>query len=67
MWDYVDEISLSCSSPPIDISSALRSVALMGTWDFGKMHLTLPKLFSEEVLEDDDSTLSPLDDQDTEE
>ncbi|XP_042261565.1 rho guanine nucleotide exchange factor 19 [Thunnus maccoyii] len=52
-------------SPPIDISSALRSVASMGTWDFGKMHSTVSKLFSEEVLEEDDSTLSPLDDQDT--
>ncbi|CAK6952523.1 rho guanine nucleotide exchange factor 19 [Scomber scombrus] len=41
-------------SPVLDISSALRSVALMGTWNFG----SLPS------FEEDDSTLSS-DDQDT--
>lgn len=45
---------LSCSSPVLDISSALRSVALMGTWKFG----SLPS------FEEDDSTLSSVD-QDT--
>lgn len=56
---------LSCSSPPIDMSSALRSVTLMGTLVLGKMHLKVPKLFLMPAFEENNSTLSPLVDQDT--
>ncbi|XP_034388116.1 rho guanine nucleotide exchange factor 19 [Cyclopterus lumpus] len=48
-------------SPPTDISSALRSVALMRTLDLKKM----PKLFSVPRLEEDNQMLSPLDYPDT--
>lgn len=58
-----DEMSSFPSSPPVDISSALRSVALMGAFDFGKLHSAVPKLFS--VPSQDDSTCSPLVDQET--
>ncbi|KAM7402251.1 hypothetical protein PAMP_017508 [Pampus punctatissimus] len=50
-------------SPPTDMSSALRSVALM--FKLENMRLTVPKLFTVPSPEEDDSTLSPLGDQDT--
>ncbi|XP_042365916.1 uncharacterized protein LOC121960309 [Plectropomus leopardus] len=52
-------------SPPTDISSALRSVALMRTLDLKKMHcLSVPKLFPVPQPEEDSPTLSPVEDQD---
>lgn len=64
MWDYDDEISFVLFSPQsTDMSSALRSVALMCTLDLKTMHCA-PKLFSVPSLEEEDPTLSPLDDQD---
>ncbi|XP_039972351.1 ephexin-1 isoform X2 [Xiphias gladius] len=46
---------LQHGSSPIDISSAIRSVALKNTWDLEKMH-SVPKLFSVPRLEEN-STL----------
>ncbi|XP_041836219.1 rho guanine nucleotide exchange factor 19 [Melanotaenia boesemani] len=45
-------------SPPIDISTALKSMALMRTWNL-KVPLTMPS--SAPGLQEDNSTLSPLD------
>lgn len=52
-------------SPPTDISSALRSVALMCALDLKKMlSPAVPELFSVPRSEQENLTLSPLDDQD---
>lgn len=63
-WNYqktcvtvTEGFLLSFSSPSFDISSALRSGALMRAWDFRKM-------FSAPQLEEDNGTFSPLADQD---
>uniref|UniRef100_A0A667XCL4 DH domain-containing protein n=1 Tax=Myripristis murdjan TaxID=586833 RepID=A0A667XCL4_9TELE len=45
-------------SSPIDISSALRSVALMRTWDLGRTHFPVQKLFSVPGHGDKDNRLS---------
>ncbi|XP_071351363.1 rho guanine nucleotide exchange factor 19 [Trachinotus anak] len=47
---------------PIDISSAIRAVALKSTWNLGKMH-SIPKLFSVPSLGEANSTLSVLDEE----
>nr|XP_057926347.1 rho guanine nucleotide exchange factor 19 [Doryrhamphus excisus] len=52
--------------PPLDISSAIRSVTATGTWSFGKMH-ALPKLFSVPSHREDDSHSPQLTNQDTRE
>ncbi|XP_040889321.1 rho guanine nucleotide exchange factor 19 [Toxotes jaculatrix] len=63
----LDESSHSINQPedgrsPIDISSAIRSVALKSTWDLRSMH-SIPKLFSVPRLEEDNSPSSSLNDQ----
>ncbi|XP_074501206.1 rho guanine nucleotide exchange factor 19 [Sebastes fasciatus] len=59
-----DSLNEGCS-PPTDMSSALRSVALMRTLDLKKMHgAHVPKLFSVPRLEEDNPALSPSDDED---
>ncbi|XP_054639870.1 solute carrier family 26 member 6-like isoform X2 [Dunckerocampus dactyliophorus] len=62
-----DPLNLSMNhNPPLDISSAIRSVTAMGTWNFGKMH-ALPKLFSVPARSEDDSHSTLLTDHDTRE
>nr|XP_046239422.1 rho guanine nucleotide exchange factor 19 isoform X2 [Scatophagus argus] len=51
-------------SPSADMSSALRSVALMCTFDLKKMCSPLLELFSVPKLKEDNHTSSPLDEQD---
>ncbi|KAL7408205.1 hypothetical protein ABVT39_019883 [Epinephelus coioides] len=52
-------------SPPTDISSALRSVALMRTLDLKNVHCAhVPELFSVPLDEVDSPTLCPEEDQD---
>lgn len=52
---------LSPSSPCVDISSALRSIVLKSTWDLEKI-FSGPKMFLMSGPEEENLTLSPLND-----